>query len=163
MKNKGSASTILAVALPIIMVLILLGFDYIHASIVRENTQRKTDSAVLSIIERATPSGSVYLDESGFYMEYSEEIEDYESTPKRGCSITDDNVSYGINQLQKDMGDLDYEVVGESTMDQMYSGIAYLQVKGTVKSMSAAMIGIDWYIPYLVESYSSCSMSAIGE
>ncbi|MDO4500694.1 MAG: pilus assembly protein TadG-related protein [Erysipelotrichaceae bacterium] len=157
-KNEGSISLGCVLAMPVVLLILFLMIDLMHITGDKASLQRRVDSAVLGIAAKAAPEGNVLVDSNGIIVEGI-------NAGNKVCEITPTLMNEGIEQIKKDAYDVGIELTGIvnlSDEDQMKSGVAKIQAKGYSENLLInALIPGGVKIPFVVESYASCSLKIV--
>jgi hypothetical protein len=152
-EQRGDFAIGLALAMPIIMLVLFLAIDLVRAQVTKTSIQRTMDSAALAVIAQAT-NKEFYTDTDGYIVEPA----DSPRVGLRPCELTQEDLDRGLAIIQKELAGFEYTLI-EPTAEQLAMGYVEFRVKVKVKGfLNSDLIPFDFVIPVYVKTQSACRL-----
>ena len=152
-EQRGDFAIGLALAMPVIMLLLFLAIDLVQVQVRKTSIQRTMDSASLAAIAEAT-NKEFYTDADGYIVEPAD-------SPRLGlmpCQLTQEDLNRGLSIIQKELAGLDYTLI-EPTAEQLEMGYVEFRVKVNISGLfSSNILPFDFVIPVYVKTQSACRL-----
>jgi len=152
-EQRGDFALGLALAMPVIMLVLLLAIDLVQVQIKKISIQRTLDSASLAVIAQAT-NKELYTDADGYIVEPAD-------SPRLGlkpCQLTQDDLDRGLAIIQKELAGMDYTLI-EPTLEQLEMGYVEFRAKVQVNGLlSDKLLPFSFQIPIYVKAQSACRL-----